>query len=301
MKTKASEEIHTNEVYGFLFGDDDILKYYSIEDNKVYKLAKTNWDGGTICSIFADVEGGEVYFGTFGGLIYSLFSKSKSWIKDFEIESIIKHKCKILDSGGHGLTNTFEDITLISVEDTVENDIRSIESLFDDKDQNLYALVWNDDDTHSIITLPEDCGKYSLGEEIFRYDAKETYFCQAIAIPGRLKGIDGKIYPFSIISCVNPKYLDINGKKIEGSEVEEEEGQIKRIALLSSSSNKTELIYSGYGLNKIVKVKIEGRKVKEKKTLISGLSDWVCALESVFDKKFHEKLVAKGETEFVCF
>ena len=38
MKTKASEEIHTNEVYGFLFGDDDILKYYSMGDNKVCLL-----------------------------------------------------------------------------------------------------------------------------------------------------------------------------------------------------------------------------------------------------------------------
>ena len=107
---------------------------------------------------------------------------------------------------------------------------------------------------------------------------------------GELKGLNGKTYPFSIISCANFKYLDINGEKIRGSRVGDE-GEINRIALLSLSQNEIELVYSGYRLNEIVKIKIEGRKVKEKEALVSGLSDWVCALEPVFDKKLHEKLI----------
>ena len=113
-------------------------------------------------------------------------------------------------------------------------------------------------------------------------------------VPGELKGLDGKTYPFSVISCINLGYLDINGEKIEGSKVGESK-RINRIALLSSSSNKIELIYSGENLNKIIKVEIENGKVKKKETLVRRLSNCVSSLEPIFNKSLHEKLVAKGK------
>ncbi len=284
------EFIVYEKFYGVLFRDKNILKYYSREDNKVYELETTNEDG-TLC-ILADVEKGEVYFGGGLGTICSLFSEFKS-TREYSARSVIKHKGEILDGGWYGLMKTLTDETLISEEDMKENCIELIESLFVDEYQNLYALVRNKDDTHSIITLPENSGKYSIGEEILHYNVKNIYISQAIAIPGKLEGINGKTYPFSILSCVNSKYLDINDKKIEGSEVEGEE-KIGRIALLLSSTNKIELIYSGYDINEIVKVEIKDGKVKKKKTLVYGLSDLVLALEPVFDKDLHEKLIAKG-------
>ena len=284
------EFIVYEKFYGVLFWDYNILKYYSREDNKVYELETTNEDG-TLC-ILADVEKGEVYSGGGLGTICSLFSEFKS-IRTYCIRSVIKHKGEILDGGWYGLMKTLTNETLISEEDMKENCIELIESLFVDEYQNLYALVWNKDDT-CIITLPENSGKYSIGEEILHYNVKNIFISQAIAIPGRLEGINGKTYPFSILSCVNSKYLDIDGKKIEGSEVGEHK-LIHRISLLSASPNKIELIYSGGNINEIVKAEIENGKVKKKETLVSGLSDNVSALEPVFDKKLHEELIAKGK------
>ncbi len=280
------EFIVYEKFYGVLFGDDNILKYYTKEDNKIYELAKV----GGVWSIFADTENEEVYFGTWKGSLHFLFNEFES-TRRYNVQSIIKHKGEILDGGGDGLIKTLTGEILIFEEDMKENGIESIESLFVDKDQNLYALVRNEDYNCSVITLPENSGKYSLGEEILHYNVKQPYKCQAITVPGKLKGLNGKTYPFSIISCVNLKYLDINGEKIEGSEVKDKE--IRRIALLSSSPNKIELIYSGHGLNEIAKVEIENGKVKKKETLVYGLSRFVYALEPVFDKKFHEKLVGK--------
>jgi len=292
--SKQTYAYKEKEVCGVLFGDDNILKYYSKEDNKIYELAKVRW----IWSILADAERGEIYFGSWESWkanihhVYSLFSKFKSE-RNCGIEFIIKYKDEILDGGSYGLVKTLTDEVLISKKDMERNYVIEIKSLFVDENQNLYALVCNKDDTYSIITLLENSGRYSLGEEILHYDVKHPYKCQAITVPGKLKGLNGKTYPFSIISCVNLKYLDINGEKMKKSKVKSKFKQIERIALLSSSPNKIELIYSGHGLNEIAKVEIENGKVKKKETLVYGLSRFVYALEPVFDKKFHEKLVGK--------
>ena len=136
--------------YGVLFRDSDFLKYYSVEDNKIYELIRIR----RIYSIFADTENEEVYFGTMDGDIYSLFNGFESKRKD-SVNSIMKHKNEILDAGGYGLVKTLTGEVLISKKDMERNSIKRIESLFIDENQNLYALVWNKDKDYSIIILPE--------------------------------------------------------------------------------------------------------------------------------------------------
>ena len=283
------EFIVYEKFYGVLFGDKNILKYYSREDNKVYELARAS---SSIWSILADVKG-EVYFGTYGtNNVHSLFNGFKL-SKNGYVCSMVRYKDKILDTGEYGLEKTLSSEVLISVNDMEKRNIKEIENLFTNKNHNLYALVWNKNETFSIITLPKNYRKYSLGEEILHYDVRHLSICQAIAVPGELKGLNGKTYPFSIISCVNLKYLDINGKKVKRSGVGKGM-EIKNLSYLSPSLNKIELIYAGVNLNEIIKVEIEDGKVKNKKTLIPGLSNYVLTLEPVFNKNLHKKLVAKG-------
>jgi len=240
----------------------------------------------TIWSIYADVKEKEVYYGYWRG-IKSLFNNFSQERLGFVTE-IIKHKGRLLDTEGL-LNETLTGRVLISEWEMKKKGVLAINSLMTDNEENLYALVWRMYN-YSVIRLHEDdLGKYLLGEKILCYGTSNwAGRWQAIIVPGKLKGADGKTYPFSIVSCVNWKYLDLNGEKIEGTEVEK---GIFKVELLSARDEKIDLIYSGNELKKIIRVKIEGRKVKEKEALVSGLSDWVCALEPVFDKKLHEKLI----------
>ena len=275
--------------YGVLFGDGYILKYFSEEDKKVYTLAKAP---KTIQAILADGDRKEVYFSYEWGKVCSLFSDFESESRGSHIDAIQKHKDKILDSGWYGLVSCLDNKVLISREEMEKENIVGIVSLVKDEEENLYGLVKYKDFYYGLITLPESSGRYSIGERILSYGVHITPICQAVLVPGQLKGENGKTYPFSVLSCVDSGYLDLNGEKIKGKEPNGTQ-IIHRVALLPS--DKIEVIYSGSGLHKIIKAEINP-KTKEAKTeiLVDGLASRIWALEVVKDEKLHNKLIERG-------
>lgn len=175
-------------------------------------------------------------------------------------------------------------------------DILSIDSLPVDPTGNLFGLVEYKDFSHGLIEINNDKENYSLDEKILSY-GKGQSICQAIIIPfGSFKGENNTKYNFSVVSCTNLKYLDLNGEKIKGTEVEEDQS-INRVESLELKGKKLEVIYSGYRLKQIIKAKIDLEKRKAKsKVLIRNLSNYVWALEPIKDDLQHQIFVVWGKS-----
>ncbi|MBU0665780.1 MAG: hypothetical protein KKC26_00290, partial [Nanoarchaeota archaeon] len=97
------------------------------------------------------------------------------------------------------------------------------------------------------------------------------------------------------ITCVNRHYLDLNGEKITGINTNGDQ-KINRLKLIKSTPTTAEIIYNGMNLNSVYKATIDlTNKTATTKTIITNLSDFVLALQPIFNKSSHEYLSALGE------
>lgn len=273
------------KLYGVLFGDDNTLKYFDPENRTTHSLKK---DSDNIYAIFVDGE--EVYYGKISGKVHSLFGKFTSSKRDYSINAIQKHKERIIDSGGYGLYDTLEDKVLISEK---EINFNCINSLSVDEKGNLFGILGNKNKKDFFMEIKEDDGIYHLGDIILNYDRSHNSIDQNQIIPwGKLKGMNGRTYPFSTISCANHNYLDLNGEKIAWTESAE---KIYRLEQISLEGNVLEVIYAGE-LKQIIKAKIDlkRREVVSKEIMIDGLGTYNCALEPVRSYTLHQKLIKKA-------
>ncbi|MBU1849682.1 MAG: hypothetical protein KKH40_03045, partial [Nanoarchaeota archaeon] len=207
------------------------------------------------------------------------------------IQSINSFNGLTIDAGSYGLFNTETGKGLISRNSLENKNIYSINSL-NNFNNSLYALVQKTDDSNSVVEInTSNSNSFFIGETIKNYDVSHGSICDFAIVPqGNMRGDNGKAYPFSIITCANMDYLDLNGEKIVGIEVKNSSNQsIRRLKLIKSTPTTAEIIYSGYNLNTIYKAKIDLQSKKaDVQPMIKQLSDCVFALEPVFDKESHE-------------
>ena len=274
-----------DRAYGILFGDEDGLKYLNLETKTTITLRRMNLD---IYAVFATKE--KIFIGGSDTVIGPLFDKQEiQRIRANKINCIYEFNEGLLDAGGYGLFNTLEDKAVISEKEMNSKDVVCISSLASDNQNNLYCLVQNKDSRHSFAR------KDSLEQPIIRYNTRHTMLCQAIIIPyGSLKGLDGKEYPFSVISCAHLQCLDINGEKIKGTAVDS--GQIKRIALLKQYGSTIEIAYSGIKLIDVTKatINLDKKKVLQKEPILKDLHNGPLALHPVKNLSLHQKLIQGG-------
>ncbi len=299
IKTKTSK----SDVYGILFGGGGYphgspeLRYFSLGEGKTHFLAKA-WDTLIILPF-----GGEIYYDNSSDerqVIKSLFGGFK--YKPFgHLEAIKEHRNKILGSDASGLISILEEgkklITKKEMEE--EKNILSIKSLLVDLEENLFGLVAYKNKGSGIIEIKENEGRYSLGEEILSYEEKHQG--QAEIIPGgTFQGKNGNDYNFSIVSCGDSEYLDLNGEKIEGTKVQWDYQVIKRVKFLGFEAGDPVIFYLDRNFGRVVKARIdlENKTVIEKNDLINGLSVHVnYTLEPVRSHSLHERLIKWSEVQ----
>ena len=286
--------------YGLLFADGNVIKYApfvsgknregNFEIEEPLKIKKADDSVGALLSTQKDI-----YYNEYS-IVCSLFGNFKSKKRycsyfAFNTQSIIDFGGKIMDAGVYGLFETLTDKALIT-KDELNKMCECINSLISYKKQ-LYALVLYNNHQHAIVQLKEKDGNI-LAEQnrILHYYKQQGDLCQAVFLPELPSTIDGNNYDFSIISCTNLFYLDLNGTMIRGTK---EQTHLHRLSLLSANTETAEVIYSG-NLNQIILAKINLKdNTAVKKTLVPDLQDTVLALEVVKDRQIHEKLIQLGE------
>ncbi|MBU0666763.1 MAG: hypothetical protein KKC26_05360, partial [Nanoarchaeota archaeon] len=270
IKLTSMDSIFENKMLGIIYGNSNVLEYYNFEKKEQKKLAKTN---SNIWSVHHDSKTKKTYYDNCNRSLVCLETGLKQ--KRFNhIQSINSFNGLLLDAGGYGLFNTETSEELISSESLNDKNIKYINSL-DCFNNSLYALVVNNDNAHSVVEInTSNPNKFFIGETIKKYELKHTKICDSVIIPqGKLAGDNDKDYPFSIISCVNLEYLDLNGEKIIETEVNKSSNQsILRLKLIKSTPTTVEVIYSGANLNAIYKANINlQEKIATTKPIIENL------------------------------
>ncbi|MBU1849374.1 MAG: hypothetical protein KKH40_01470, partial [Nanoarchaeota archaeon] len=163
---------------------------------------------------------------------------------------------------------------------------------------SLYALVQKTDDSNSVVEInTSNLNSFFIGETIKNYDVSHGSICDFAIVPqGNMRVDNGKDYPFSIITCTNLEYLDLNGEKIAGTEVKNSSDQsINRLKLIKSTNTTAEIIYSGNRLNAVYKANINlTNKTATTKAIVENLSDLVLALHPIFNHDSHKHLSSIG-------
>ncbi|MBU1849377.1 MAG: hypothetical protein KKH40_01485 [Nanoarchaeota archaeon] len=294
LKLTPIESIFENKILGILYGNSGVLEYYNFEKKEQKKLAKTN---SNIWSVHHDSKTKNTHYDDDHQYIICLENGLKQERANF-ITSINSFNGLLLDAGGYGLFNTETGKELISKKSLADKNIDDIESL-NSFNNSLYALVTNNDDSNSVVEInTSNPDKFFIGEMIKNYDVKHTKICDFIIIPqGKLVGDNGKDYPFSIITCVNISYLDLNGEKIIETDVNKSSNQsIIRLKLIKSTPTTAEVIYSGANLNAIYKANINlQEKIATTKPIIENLLTNVLALQPIFKRDSHKHLSSIGE------
>jgi len=278
-----------SQVYGLLFGETCVLKYAVLNDEreieKMYLIKDTN---SSLRGLLAAED--DVYFQNDNYKICSLFGNFKSRARWNITESIVEHQGKIFDAGIYQLYETLTDKLLMTKKELSIKKIDYIASIsaFQDK---LYALCYKP--KYAFTALEENNGKYKIGGTIIEYEKYLTFeFCQALILPGISSNINGKEYGFSVLSCVYLNYLDLNNQMIIGTDGL---SLIHRCALLSSDSERAEVVYSGdfEGIN-FAEIDLNKKTAKTRK-LITNSRALVSSLDVVRNKELHNKLINFGK------
>ena len=292
IKLISMDSIFENKMLGIIYGNNNVLEYYNLENNERRKLAKAT---GAIWSFHHNSKNKKTHYSRGNSKIFCLENSSKQERQNY-ICSINSFNGLISDAGRYGLFNTETSEELISKKSLADNNIDDIESL-NSFNNFLYALVAKNNESHSVVEINNsNTNKFFIEKTIKKYAVKHTKICDYAIVPQRsIKGDNGKDYPFSIITCANMKYLDLNGEKIPGTEVKNFDQRILRVKLIKSTFTTAEIIYSGKNLNAIYKANINlTNNTATTKTIITNLSDFVLALQPIFNKSSHEYLSALG-------
>ncbi|MBU1030588.1 MAG: hypothetical protein ABIC91_01555 [Nanoarchaeota archaeon] len=294
IKLISMDSIFENKMLGLIYGNNRILEYYNFENKERRKLAKEN---STIWGVHHNLKNKKTQYGGVSNKIFCLEDDLKQK-RNNSIQAINSFNGLTIDAGSYGLFNTETNEELISRKSLEDKNISSIKSL-NSFNNSLYALVANNDNSCSVVEInTSNPNNFFIGETIKNYELKHTKICNFAIIPQEsMRGDNGKDYPFSIITCANISYLDLNGEKILGTEVNNSSDQsIKRLKLIKSTPTTAEVIYSGYNLKAIYKATINlTNKTATTKTIITNISDYVYALQPIFNYDSHKHLSNIGE------
>ncbi len=287
------EEIARINTYGLVYADGTSLYYSSLEEKEIrHYLAATELD---ICG--TAFHGDDLYYNS-GHQLCSLSKGIQSDSRRKGIDFLLSHNGRLLDCGEGGIHDLMEK-RLISHKEMMEKDMVGIQCLLTDPHDNLYALVYCHGPLHrALIEIEERPGEYTLGRKILSYQESEHQrgHSQAVIVPyGSLQGENGRNYDFSVISCADSSYLDVNGEKILGTEIEGKQ-LINRVACLGQLGNTVDLAYSGNEIGKIIQVRVDlvKREAIEKEILISRVHRYANALLPVNDEACHKRLLEVG-------
>ncbi len=279
------------EPYGLLYGTKKhgwfftwgSLRYYKRKQKKYREVATAI---NELNCVHASSE--EVYFDYGNKEVKALKSKFKSSKRGFGISCLCEHKGRIIDGGWYGLVDTKTNRSLISREQLKARGIITITSLLSGGDE-LFAL-YKTEKERGIIEIRKEGLEYSLGEEVLHYDSGNRAPSQAIVIPvEEFTGLNGKDYNFSVLSCANLNYLDINGEKIAGGEGGE---KIYRVVPWCQEGNYLDVVMSKHKKNEVVRVTInlEKRQIIDQELLLR--TAYPCkALFPVTNMRLHNKLM----------
>jgi hypothetical protein len=280
--------------YGILFGSNNGgLHYYDLANKKEYLLCRHSNE--YLISILATSD--EVYYGGIDEKVRSLFGNIVL-VRTEHIMSIKENKGTVLDGGLYGVWDTLKDKILISDSQLESKGNAHILSLMTDPQDNLYAFVSaeNNSGNHNVIKINESQGTYKLGETIL-FNGTSGFVCQAVIIPhGSFKGVDGLEYPFSVISCANLHYLDINGVEINGTRTNNSAGlpeNIHCVEILEQNGGFAEIIHNRESLKYCIKIKVD----LDQKTVLKEeqfLNQKPTALHAVKNFSLHQKLIQGG-------
>jgi hypothetical protein len=291
-------------VNGLLYGEMEDLLYFDLEKQQSLRVGTCPTNIFAICATKDDVLfGGEGH-----DQVYSLKDKRSSPMEDIltggriftecdifgdnpeidEVSSIITHNDAVLNAG-HNLVMDGQEIFSRSY--LQSQNILSIESLMYSENK-LYGLVKNYAHTFSIREIKNN--KFDTTVLHYNFPAtKPIKIAQAQIVPyGEIKMLGGNV-PFSVLSTVHSSYLDVNGQKIEGTEVN---GEISRVTVLKQNGKDVEVAYSGH-LREIIKATIDlETKTAKVMNLVPDCREFVLALEPVRSETLHKKLIDMGTT-----
>ncbi|MBU0666855.1 MAG: hypothetical protein ABIC91_05660 [Nanoarchaeota archaeon] len=295
IKLTPIESIFEKKMLGLLYGNSKVLEYYNFETEERRILARAN---AAIWGVHHDSKTKKTYFDNGIGSVICLETGSKKERDNYNcIQSIKSFDNFILDTGGFGLFNTKTSKELLSKYNLNDNNIGDVESL-NSFNNSLYAQVRNFDKSQSIVEVnTSNPNKFFIGETIKKCEVKAKGSRDFAIVPqGNMRGDNGRNYPFSIITCANISYLDLNGEKILGTEVNNSSDQsIHRVELIKSTPTTAEIIYSGKYLYVIYKADIDlTNKTAITKSVVENLSNCVLALQPIFNKSSHEHLSSIG-------
>jgi hypothetical protein len=205
---------------------------------------------------------------------------------------------KVIDCGRHRIYETLDDTMLTGREETRGQAISRFESMFEGPDMNLYAIARSNDLSIRVYRLEQDGDRYRLGEAVQEYGIRHNRLCQAIHISdGRSRSPEGIARDFSILSTAYQECLDIDGIKVEGTQVPRGQ-RICRAISLCEDADTALIAYSGNNIGAVLKAEIDLRTLTAKAApLIGGLSHYVNALEPVRSRKLHEMLISHPEAQ----
>ncbi len=277
------EEIASNDSYGILFSEDSRLRYFDLCSKKAYKY-QTKYLVKCISATHDDVYIlGEMID---GWRIASLFSEIEHR-RGLNVYTVSSYEGRIVEVGRKGLLDTLEEKVILPPSEIISKEAYSLTT--DDRDR-LYMLSSR---KGRICLLP--IRKNSVGRPILNYGLSHSHSCNAeIFNWGSLDGKDGRKYNFSVLSCCNLFHLDINGDEIAATE--EEGPTIRAVKCLRILDDQMDVIYSGYELQRIMRIRIDlhKRRVTEREILLDGLSNYVFNLEVVKNYNLHRRLIEKG-------
>jgi len=299
----------TPVTYGILFNDCRTLKYLDLGERITHELTETETGIRAVLPARNNVYYGWLEHNIFLLFAYSdpekrkrksfaeaLFGGFKSEKREGEIETFQEYKNTVLDAGSYGLADTLTNKVLISEKQLKRKNICRIDSLQVGGDGTLFGLVWNCDLTHSLAEIIEKSGKYSFGKELLNYGLKHDHHCQVIIASDRRLQKRAEKYNLSVVSCVNLHYLDINGKPVKGTEVEETQ-YMWAVEPLLLDGNCLEVIYSGFNFKQVLKAKIDlkNRKLIKKEVLVDSFPKSFDTFKLVQTKHLHEKLIGASK------
>jgi len=278
--------------YGLLFACSNEIMYASFACGSAagnfensYKIEKPAMKIAEVKDIVWALLSGnnEIYYGNWNCFVCSLSGK-KSSKRECVIESLVFFGGRVLDAGDYGIYDSLNNKRLLTKKQMRDKNIMNIDSLFV-FDEKLHAHVKYYHRKHGVVEVLEENGSFDFGRKIKHYNVYNLNlgFSQGFFLPDK-----------RFISCANGNFLDLEGRKIEGTKVDDVEN-IWRVVLLHSDDGFADVTYSG-AFNWIRLARIDLKSLKaETKTLIPRLSNSVSALEVIRSKEMHEKLMSIGK------
>ncbi|MFA6462230.1 MAG: hypothetical protein WCV90_08265 [Candidatus Woesearchaeota archaeon] len=258
-----------------------------------------------------DVRGG---YDT-GEYIFHLFSDAKPVIRRSSSFDFAVHNGKLIDAGFEHLSLADRDPNrsalpfLISEEEMRSAGLSGFIGLGVDAEERLYAWAWKEGrnpntrspETVATVLVNLDCcnNYYNVGKTVLTYNKRGGDCTRGILLPGgELRGEDGQDYPFSALSTSFGDYLDLNGKKVEGSEAGKSNWW-RDVRTISLEGSQLEVLCSDYvgRVFTALNIDLSSPKVVERRSIGSirkEMDHTINRALPITDEKWHTQLMERG-------